>query len=188
MVQQSYIKLLIFIILIAFSALGKSQYESNPLEGKQWGVFSLGGNTADFNSYQIHASYSKRSDFIITSGRLAYNQELFSATNDSVLSFKNKSFEIGMLWGEGYGGKNWYFAASIGMGLNIRRYGDDLEDTTAIRKLTGVTIGIPAQIELGAFFNDQWGTVLMANGNWNFRQPYIGLNVGVVYRPKKAKK
>lgn len=180
--------ILLISALTFCSSLSFGQYEDNPLKDKQWSTLSLGANTADNISYQVLLSHSMRSETVITSFRLAYNQELFSSNNDSVTSFKNKSVELGMMWGDGFGGDKWYMSLNGGMGLNIRRYGDDVEDTTLVRRLTGVTIGVPVQLEAGAFITNEWGIVFCGVANWNFRQPYVGATLGVVYRPKRKKK
>ena len=181
------IYLLIFLVFF-FSNLAFGQYKSNPLANKEWLNSSLGANTADNISWQMAATYSKRSDVLITAVRLGYSQEFIESAADSVTSKKNKIIEAGMMWGEGYGGEHWYASIAGGMGLNVRRYADDIEDTTLVRVLTGVTIGVPVQLELGLLFNENWGASATALANWNFRQPYVGLHVGVVYRPSKKKK
>ncbi len=184
----------IFNILIAIALLlmgsiqsAKAQYSENPMTNRRWVNFSNGVNTADNLSWQTALTYSKRSDILMSSARFGYSQELIEGPNDSVTVSKNKIIELGMMWGEAFGGNKWYISAAAGMGLNVRIYGDDIEDTTAFRTVTGVTIGVPLQIEAGFFINDNWGLNATGVANWNFRQPYVGAHFGIVYRFKKSK-
>lgn len=183
-----------FNILIASAFLlfggvltADAQYSENPMTNRRWINFSNGVNTADNISWQTALTYSKRSDVLMSSARLAYSQELIEGANDSVTFNKNKIIELGMMWGEAFGGNKWYISAAAGMGLNVRIYGDDIEDTTAFRTVTGVTIGVPVQIEAGFFINENWGLNATGVANWNFRQPYFGGHLGVIYRFKKSK-
>lgn len=178
--------ILLALLLLLFPDI-QAQYSENPLKERQWLNFSNGLNTADHYSWQSALTYSKRSDVLITSIRFGYSQELFESVKDSVTDMKNKIIEAGMMWGEGFGGEHWYVTATAGMGLNLRIYGDDDEDTQLTRSITGVTIGVPVQIEAGILFNDNWGMNSTILANWNFRQPYVGLHAGIVYRFKKKK-
>jgi hypothetical protein len=45
-------------------------------------------------------------------------------------------------------------------------------------------MGAAAHGEAGWMFSKNWGALIHLYGNWNFRQPYAGVNVGVAYRPK----
>lgn len=175
--------LLVFFTLLCVASYG--QYTSNPLKDKRWFNVSAGLTNMDNISWMASASVSMRTDVLITSGRVAYSQELFEADNDSVLSPKNKLVELGLMWGEGYGGDKWYVSLVGGMGLNLRMYADDDDNTPEIRKLTAVTIGVPVQLELGAFITDQLGISINGVANWNFREPYFGGHIGCFYRFKK---
>jgi hypothetical protein len=174
-------------LLIGTAQTAKAQYSENPMTNRRWINFSNGVNTADNLSWQTALTYSKRSDVLMSSARLAYSQELIEGANDSVTFNKNKIIELGMMWGEAFGGNKWYISAAAGMGLNVRIYGDDIEDTTAFRTVTGLTIGVPVQIEAGFFINENWGVNATGVANWNFRQPYFGGHFGVIYRFKKSK-
>ncbi|MFZ4785348.1 MAG: DUF2715 domain-containing protein [Flavobacteriales bacterium] len=179
--------LFLLALLLSLITNIQAQYAENPLKERQWLNFSNGINTADHFSWQSALTYSKRSDVLMTSIRMGYSQELFESAKDSVTDMKNKIFEAGMMWGEGFGGEHWYVSATAGMGLNLRIYGDDDEDTKLTRSITGLTIGVPVQLEAGILFNDRWGMNSTILANWNFRQPYVGLHVGMVYRFKKKK-
>lgn len=176
--------LLIFVFAITTAAL-HAQYTSNPLKDKKWINVSAGLTNMDNVSWMGSASASLRTDVLITSGRIAYSQELFEADNDSVLSPKNRLIEMGLMWGEGYAGKNWYVSLVGGMGLNLRLYADDDDNTPEIRRLTAVTIGVPVQLEAGVFFTEQIGLSINGVANWNFRRPYVGAHIGCFYRFKK---
>lgn len=175
-----------FLLVLATSS-AMAQYSENPMTNRRWVNLSNGVNTADNLSWQTALTYSKRSDVLMSAVRLGYTQELIEGADDSVTVSKNKIIELGMMWGEAFGGNKWYISASAGMGLNVRIYGDDIEDTTAFRTVTGVTIGVPVQIEAGFFINDKWGLNATGVANWNFRQPYVGAHFGVIYRFKKSK-
>lgn len=189
---RSYMKIkashIIFLVTSLISFRMHGQYESNPLADKAWVNFSNGFNTGDNFSWQSAISYSKRSDVLIMGYRLSYSQELFEADNDSVFSPKNRLLEAGIMWGEGYGGKNWYVSLSGGMGLNVRIVGDDIEDTNETETITAVTIGVPVQLEAGALMGQNWGINITGVANWNFREPYVGAHLGFFYRPSKKKK
>ena len=174
-------------LLIGTAQTAKAQYSENPMTNRRWINFSNGVNTADNLSWQTALTYSKRSDVLMSSARLGYSQELIEGADDSVTFNKNKIIELGMMWGEAFGGNKWYVSAAAGMGLNVRIYGDDIEDTTAFRTVTGLTIGVPVQIEAGFFINENWGLNATGVANWNFRQPYFGGHLGVIYRFKKSK-
>lgn len=175
-----------FLLVLATSS-AMAQYSENPMTNRRWVNLSNGVNTADNLSWQTALTYSKRSDVLMSAVRLGYTQELIEGADDSVTVSKNKIIELGMMWGEAFGGNKWYISASAGMGLNVRIYGDDIEDTTAFRTVTGVTIGVPVQIEAGFFINDKWGLNATGVANWNFRQPYVGAHFGVIYRFKNSK-
>lgn len=185
--KQKIASIIAFLVLLSLSQ-AKAQYESNPLADKAWVNFSNGFNTGDHISWQTALSYSKRSDVLIMGYRLSYSQELIEAENDSVLSPKNKLLEAGIMWGEGYGGENWYVSLSGGMGLNVRIVGDDIEDTDKTETITAVTIGVPVQLEAGVLLTKNWGINLTGVANWNFREPYVGAHLGFFYRLSKKKK
>jgi hypothetical protein len=174
-----------FIILMCFSTLSKAQYTENPLKDKRWVGFAGGLNTADNVSWNGTVFYTKRSDVILTTIRAGYSQEFIESAADTCTSMKNKIAEIGLMWGDGWGGNNWYLTGAAGFGFNVRRYCDDRDEGDV--GLTAVTIGIPFQVELGAMLNPRLGVVLVAMGNWNLRQAYLGANIGVVWRLKKVK-
>lgn len=181
-------KIALVLVLTTSAVELCAQYESNPLADKAWYNFSNGLNTGDNISWQSSISYSKRSDVLIMGYRLAFSQELIEAENDSVFSPKNRLLELGILWGEGYGGERWYGCLSGGMGLNIRFVGDDIEDTNDTELITAVSIGVPVQLEIGVLLGRNWGINATGVANWNFREPYVGAHLGVFYRPILKKK
>jgi hypothetical protein len=183
-ISQSIVGFGAFIILMSYSTLSRAQYTENPLKDKRWVGFAGGLNTADNISWNGTVFYTKRSDVILTTIRAGYSQEFIESAADTCTSMKNKIAEIGLMWGDGWGGNNWYLTGSAGFGLNVRRYCDDRDEGDV--GLTAVTIGIPFQVELGAMLNPRLGVVLVAMGNWNLRQAYLGANIGMVWRLKKV--
>lgn len=178
-------KQILFVLFTITYCTAVAQYTTNPLAEKKWVNVAAGLSNMDNISWNVGATASFRGDVIIMSARLAYSQELIEAANDSVFSPKNRLLELGMMWGEGYGGKNWYVSAVGGMGLNVRFFGDDEEDSDAVRRLAAVTIGVPLQIEFGIFMTDNIALTFNGIANWNFREPYAGGQMGVTYRVKK---
>lgn len=162
-------------------ATANAQYEDNPLKGKKWATLGAGLNTADNISWQTAITGTMRGETMITQLRFGYSQELIEAANDSCTNVKNRIIEMGLLWGDGWGGKRWFVAGTLGFGLNVRMYctPGDYED---FEYLTAVTLGIPAHIELGVMASKNIGITLSVLGNWNFRQPYAGAHLGVTYR------
>jgi hypothetical protein len=180
--------LLSFLIGCFLSGYCQAQLRENPLKDSKWLTLSGGANTADHISWQSGVSYSFRGETLLTQMRLMYSQELIEGADDSVFVYKNRLAEYGIMWGDGWGGRNWYVSGSIGMGINLRMYGDSaLQNEGTFRYLTALTIGVPAQAELGAWLSPSLGVNLMLLGNWNFRQPYLGVHAGMLYRFKKGK-
>lgn len=179
---------IIISLILLISGHLSAQYEKNPLIGKRWVNVSGGLHTGDHISWQAAATASLRSDILVSSARLAYSQELMEAPNDSVLSPKNRLLEAGLMWGEGYAGKKWYVSFAGGMGVNIRFFADDDDNSEEIRRLTAITIGVPVQVEMGAFLTESFGISLNGVGNWNFREPYFGAHIGFFYRLNTRKK
>jgi hypothetical protein len=182
-------RLLILIWVWTLSGLAltsRAQYVENPLKDRRWLMVSGGMNNADYRSWQTGITYSSRGESMITQVRMMFSQELTEGPADSIFFRKNKLAELGVLWGDGWGGNNWYVTGTAGMALNIRMYGDSaLQSNTEFRYLRAVTIGIPAQIEAGVRFNKSWGITAAMVGNWNFRQPYFGAHLGLVYHFKR---
>lgn len=140
----------------------------------RWTSFGIGANSSDNLSYQLFASKSKYEETVSTTIRAAYSQELISGKDDSIFFRKNRSLEVGILWGQVWGKNNLFLAASAGMGLTLRLYGDSaLQVTNEFVYKAGATIGVPAQIEMG-YLSKKGGLSLMFVGNWNFREPYYG--------------
>ena len=179
------------IILLAcslalFSQMSSAQSEANPLANARWATFAVGATTADHVSWTASGSYSQRSDVLLTQFRGAYTQEMISSPNDSCTMRMSKMGEVGMMWGDGYAGKRFYFTLAAGMGVVVRRYCQKyLYEEEAY--LTGITIGVPAQLEMGVSLSSMIWLNLNVNANWNFREPYAGALLGVSYRFKKAK-
>lgn len=171
-------------ILFCCSAVNtvSGQYEDSPLKGKKWATLSVGVNSADFLCWQGMGTFSSRGETVLTQLRLGYSQELLIASNDSCTEKRNRLSEIGLLWGDGWGGKKWYVTAAVGFGMNVRMYCDHGQYEN--RYLTAVTLGVPAQIELGLMINKNIGVNMVGVGNWNFRAPYFGGHLGFVYRFK----
>ena len=139
-----------------------------------WTSFGLGANSSDNLSYQLFASKSMYAETVSTTLRAAYSQELIEGADDSIFFRKNRSIEVGVLWGQVWGRNNLFLAASAGMGLNLRLYGDSaMQVIDQFVYKAGATIGVPAQIEMG-YLSKKGGLSLMLTGNWNFREPYYG--------------
>ena len=162
------------LFLVCISLVAKAQYTTNPMLNTSWTSFGLGANSADNLSYQLFASKSKYEETVSTTVRAAYSQELIEGKDDSIFFRKNRSLEVGVLWGQVWGKNNMFLAASAGMGLTLRLYGDSaLQVIDQFEYKAGATIGVPAQIEMG-YLSKKGGLSLMLTGNWNFREPYYG--------------
>jgi len=164
-----------------------AQYEDSPMKGVRYAHVSAGGNTSDFRSWNTSLYAHQRGESALVSQRLSFSQEYISAPNDSILSKKNRQLELALMVGEGWKGKrkDWWAATGVGMALVARMYADfKPQSETDIDYLTKFTMGAAGFAEAGWMVQKNWGVVLNAYGNWNFRQPYWGVNVGVAYRPK----
>src|SRR5690606_19234152 len=84
-----------------------AQYTENPLKDVRWMSMSVGANTADHVSWQTGITYSTRGETLLTQMRIMYSQELIEAPDDSIFFRKNKLAEFALMWGDGWGGKNW---------------------------------------------------------------------------------
>ena len=163
---------LLFLVCISFAL--QAQYTTNPMLNTRWSSFGIGANSSDNISYQLFASKSKYEETVSTTIRAAFSQELIEGKDDSIFFKKNKSFEVGILWGQVWGKNNLFLAASAGMGLSLRLYGDSaIQVIDQFVYKAGATIGVPAQIEMG-YLSKKGGVSLMLTGNWNFREPYYG--------------
>jgi hypothetical protein len=163
---------LLFLVCISFVV--QAQYTTNPMLNTRWTSFGLGANSSDNFSYQLFASKSTFEETVSTTLRAAYSQELFEGQDDSIFFRKNRSLEVGLLWGQVWGKNNIFLAASAGMGVTLRLYGDSaLQVIDQFVYKAGVTIGVPAQIEMG-YLSKNGGVSIMLTGNWNFREPYYG--------------
>jgi hypothetical protein len=152
----------------------QAQYTTNPMLNTSWTSFGLGANSADNLSYQLFASKSTYEETVSTTLRAAYSQELIEGKDDSIFFRKNRSLEVGVLWGQVWGKNNMFLAASAGMGLTLRLYGDSaMQVIDQFIYKAGATIGVPAQIEMG-YLSKKGGLSFMLTGNWNFREPYYG--------------
>lgn len=157
-----------------FFCIASGQYTINPMQNTHWNSFGVGVNSSDNLSYQLFASKSKYEETVSTTLRAAYSQELIEGSDDSIFFRKNRSLEVGILWGQVWGRKNLFLAASAGMGLTLRLYGDSaLQVIDQFVYKAGATIGVPAQIEMG-YLSKKGGLSFMLTGNWNFREPYYG--------------
>lgn len=164
-----------------------AQYRDNPLIGQHWLTVSGGLNTADYVSWQTGVSYAFRGESLVTQMRLMYSQELIEGPADSCFAFKNRIAEYGLMWGDGWGGKHWYVSGGIGMGLNIRMFCDrKVQDRNSFRYRTAATIGVPVQAECGVWLGPSFGLNLTALANWNFRQPYVGGHLGLIWRLRQG--
>lgn len=160
-----------------------AQYSDNPLRGSRWVGVSSGMNTSDNWAWQAMLTYSKRGEGSLVQARAGYTQELSLTVNDSCPEYRNKLVELGLLWGEGWGGKSWYVSGTVGFGFNVRRqckpggYENEIE--------TGLTLGVPFQIEAGIRLGESSGISLIGVGNWNFREPYAGAHLAYIRRLSK---
>lgn len=162
------------LFLVCISLVVQAQYTTNPMLNTRWTSFGLGANSSDNFSYQLFASKSTFEETVSTTVRAAYSQELLDGQDDSIFFRKNRSLEVGVLWGQVWGRNNLFLAASAGMGVTLRLYGDSaLQVIDQFVYKAGVTIGVPAQIEMG-YLSKNGGLSLMLVGNWNFREPYYG--------------
>ncbi|MFN8697752.1 MAG: hypothetical protein ACK5XQ_00370 [Flavobacteriales bacterium] len=176
------------LLLLLLTSPAFAQYTANPIEGMQWLTVSGGLNTADNVSWQAGLSFAKRGEVLMTQMRAMYSQELIEAPDDTCFASKNKLIEIGLMWGEGWGGRYWYVSGGVGLGLNVRSYCDyAIQNKDEFRTVTAVTIGVPAQIDAGIWVSKTIGINLQVLGNWNFRQPYIGAHLGCVWRMKEGR-
>lgn len=170
------LKLLINSVLICLfvfcSASVEAQYEDNPLRGNRWASLGAGINTSDYWSWQGMVTYSKRGEGSLIQVRAAFTQELWMAANDSCTERHNKLSEFGVLWGDGWAGKYWYVTGAVGFGFNVRQY-CRLADYD-FEYITGLTLGVPFQIETGLKLGKYSAVTLTGVGNWNFREPYAG--------------
>jgi hypothetical protein len=165
-----YSSLILVLVLVSLNGFG--QYEDNPLRGSRWVSIGGGINTSDYWSWQGMLSYSKRGEGSLVQARLAYTQELWMAPDDSCTERHNKLSELGVLWGDGWGGKSWYVTGAVGFGFNVRQYcrRADYEN----EYITGLTLGVPFQVEAGLRLGKYSAITLTGVGNWNFREPYAG--------------
>jgi hypothetical protein len=177
--------MLLGLAAICCSANLLAQYEDNPLKGKRWMTITTGANSMDYISWQGLATYSKRGENVLTQVRLGYSQELIQPKNDSCSLRLNRLSEFCVLWGDGWGGKQWYVTGSIGFGLDVRMFcrHNVYED----KYLTAVTFGLPAQVEFGFLVSKKVGINLTGVANWNFRAPYVGGLIGIYYQLDKLK-
>jgi len=163
---------LLFFVCVYHAAI--AQYTTNPMLNTTWTSFGIGATNADNLSYQLFASKSTYEETVSTTIRAAYSQELIEGADDSIFFRKNRSLEVGVLWGQVWGKNNMFLAASAGMGLTVRFYGDSaLQVIDQFVYKAGATIGVPAQIEMG-YLTKKGGLSFMLTGNWNFREPYYG--------------
>jgi hypothetical protein len=162
----------LFFCLVMASVGALAQYEDNPLRGSRWVSVGGGINSSDYWSWQGMVTYSKRGEGSLVQVRGAFTQELWMADNDSCTERHNKLSELGVLWGDGWGGRNWYVTGSVGFGLNVRQYcrKADYEN----EYITGLTLGVPFQVEAGLRLGKYSAVTLTGVGNWNFREPYAG--------------
>lgn len=172
------IRLLILILLGGLGFKGLAQYEDNPLRGKRWYGVSGGINSADYWSWQGMFTYSKRGEGSLVQTRIAFTQELWMAPNDSCTERHNKLTELGVLWGDGWGGRSWYVTGAIGFGFNMRQYCRKADYDNEY--ITGLTLGVPFQVEAGIRFAKYSAISLVGVGNWNFREPYAGAHLAYI--------
>jgi hypothetical protein len=161
----------------------RAQYSDNPLRGMRWIGVSSGMNTSDNWAWQTMLTYSKRGEGSLVQARAGYTQELWLTGKDSCPEYRNKLVELGLLWGEGWGGKSWYVTGSVGFGFNLRRYCrlEGYENDV----VTGLTLGVPFQMEAGIRLGEYSGLSLIGVGNWNFREPYAGAHLAYIRRLSK---
>lgn len=164
-----------------------AQYEDSPMKGMKWNQVSMGLNSSDYRSWNLTAVGHQRGESALVSQRLSFSQELISSPLDSILSPKNRQLETALMVGEGWKGKrrDWWLATGVGMSLNARMFADfKPQSNSEIVYLTKFTMGAAGHFEAGWMLTKTMGMVVNGYGNWNFRQPYWGCNVGVAYRPK----
>jgi hypothetical protein len=159
-------------VLAVYCGRVAAQYNDNPLQGNRWVSVGAGINTSDYWSWQGMLTYSKRGEGSLIQVRGAFTQELWMAANDSCTERHNKLSEFGVLWGDGWGGRNWYATGSVGFGFNVRQY-CRLADYD-FEYITGLTLGVPFQLEAGVRLGKYSAVTLTGVGNWNFREPYAG--------------
>ena len=175
---------LTFLACACISTRTAAQYEANALANKSWFSLAGGVNNFDYWSWNTQFSYSHRSDFLLTQYRASFTQELIQSKKDTCTMHKEKHMELGVLWGDGFATKRVYFTATAGMALMIKHYCKALPyDKEAY--VTGVTFGIPVQVEFGIMISKQAAINIMAIGNWNFHDPYYGALLGFTYRLKR---
>ena len=160
-----------------------AQYSDNPLRGSRWMSLSSGMNTSDNWAWQAMLTYSKRGEGSLVQARVGYTQELWLTEIDSCPEHRNKLVELGVLWGDGWGGKSWYVTGSVGFGFNVRRFCS--RDGYENEVLTGLTLGVPFQVEAGLRLGKRSGLSLIGIGNWNFREPYAGAHLAYIRRLSK---
>jgi hypothetical protein len=185
--KENMLKVVGVMFWMLWSAIALAQYEDSPMKGVKYSHLSGGVNTSDYRSWNTSFYAHQRGESALVSQRLSFSQELISSPNDSILSKKNRQLELALTVGEGWKGKrkDWWAATGVGMALIARMYADfKPQSNSEIDYLTKFTMGAAGFAEAGWMVQKNWGLVLNAYGNWNFRQPYWGLNFGVVYRPK----
>jgi hypothetical protein len=170
-----------FLLLLGLQA--HAQYSDNPLRETRWIGVSSGMNTSDNWAWQAMFTYSKRGEGSLVQARAAYTQELWLTGNDSCPEYRNKLMEFGVLWGDGWGGKSWYVTGSVGFGFNVRRY--CMRVGYENDEVTGLTLGVPVQIEAGIRLGEYSAISLIGVGNWNFREPYAGAHLAYIRRLSK---
>ncbi|MFM7769796.1 MAG: hypothetical protein ACKO8Q_04500 [Bacteroidota bacterium] len=186
---HKFLFFLITFFIFQFSFLeGHSQYAKNLLQEKCWWNYGAGATTADNISYQLFASRTNFGELVSTTTRYAYSQEFIEGKDDSIFFRKNRNLEFGVLWGNGWAHKNIYLHVAAGMGLNVRLFGDSAQQViNEFDYKVGMTIGVPAQIELG-YNKKTHGVSLLLTGNWNFREPYLGALICYTRRFKPKSK
>ena len=184
MFQIKYV-LLAMSLLLFFPKELNAQYSDNPLKGKRWLSFGAGVNTADYYSWQGLASYSKKGENSLVQTRVAYTQELLFSPEDSCTSKINRLSEFAVLWGDGWGGKNWFITGAVGFGFNVRMF--CRRTTYEDQYITSITAGVPVQVELGVHIGKKFAIGLIGTGNWNFRESYAGINLAYYYSLNKKK-
>ncbi|MDZ4823573.1 MAG: hypothetical protein SH856_08945 [Flavobacteriales bacterium] len=167
--RSAFCALAFFLFAESISA----QAKANLLKGKQWWLAGAGVSNADYQSYMVGGTFSKRSDYIITSYRMYFSQELVAGPHDSCTVSKSRNLEAGLLWGDALAGKKGYLSATAGMGLNHRWYCDD-GDPGEFRKVTRLTIGVPIQLDAGINLSGNMKLGIAVVANWNFLEPYVG--------------
>jgi len=162
------------LAFISVSAVSWAQYKANPMNNKIWQHYGIGVNTADNLSWNTLFTQTKQNDDISTTLKFAYSQEWIEGKDDSIFFRKNRTIEGGIMWGQAWATGHLYVHACAGMGLTLRLYGDHkVQSNTEYVYKAGLTIGVPAQLEVG-YLQKDYGITLLMTGNWNFRQPYMG--------------